>query len=179
MMNVLLLSPGYPADMPEFTRGLAEAGARVFGVGDTPLDGLPPRLRRCLAEYIPVRSLWDENAVLLALRQRLRGDRLDRVECLWEPGILLAARLREVFGIPGLDVAQAQRFRDKELMKQALDKAGIRTPRHVAAQSVTEVWDAAEARAARGPAGLRRHAAGGLRSSGVRWLRRGWRHAEW
>jgi len=40
MMNVLLLSPGYPADMPEFTRGLAETGARVFGVGDSPVDGL-------------------------------------------------------------------------------------------------------------------------------------------
>lgn len=24
MLNVLLLSPGYPADMPEFTRGLAD-----------------------------------------------------------------------------------------------------------------------------------------------------------
>jgi hypothetical protein len=143
MMNVLLLSPGYPADMPEFTRGLAEAGARVFGVGDSPLDGLPPLVRRCLADYIPVRSLWDEDAVIEALRQRLRGDRLDRVECLWEPGILLAARLRETFGIAGLDVVQAQRFRDKELMKQALDAAGIRTPRHVAAQSVAAVWEAA------------------------------------
>ena len=75
MMNVLLLSPGYPADMPEFTRGLAEAGARVFGVGDTPLDGLPQLVRRCLADYIPVRSLWDEEAVISALRERLRGGR--------------------------------------------------------------------------------------------------------
>ena len=144
MMNVLLLSPGYPADMPEFTRGLAEAGARVFGVGDSPLDGLPPLVRRSLSDYIPVRSLWDEEAVIAALRGRLRGDRLDRIECLWEPGILLAARLREAFGIPGLDIGQARRFRDKELMKQALDAAGIRTPRHVAAQSVAEVWEAAE-----------------------------------
>ena len=30
-MNVLLLSSGYPADMPEFTPGLAEVGARAFG----------------------------------------------------------------------------------------------------------------------------------------------------
>jgi hypothetical protein len=144
MMNILLLSPGYPADMPEFTRGLAEAGARVYGVGDSPLDGLPILVRQCLADYIPVRSLWDDDAVIAALRERLRGDRLDRIECLWEPGILLAARLREALGIPGLDVAQAQRFRDKELMKQALDAAGIRTPRHVAAQTVAAVWEAAE-----------------------------------
>jgi hypothetical protein len=143
-MNVLLLSPGYPADMPEFTRGLAECGARVFGVGDTPVDGLPPLVRKCLDEYIPVRSLWDEDAVIASLRKRLQGQRLDRIECLWEPGILLAARLREAFGVAGLDLVQADRFRDKELMKQALDAAGIRTPRHVAAHSVSAVWEAAE-----------------------------------
>jgi hypothetical protein len=130
--------------MPEFTRGLAEAGAAVFGVGDSPLDGLPDLVRHSLSEYIPVRSLWDEDAVIASLRDCLRGRQLDRIECLWEPGIMLAARLRQVFGIPGLDVGQAQRFRDKELMKQALDDAGIRTPRHVAAHTVAEVWDAAE-----------------------------------
>ena len=143
-MNILLLSPGYPADMPEFTRGLAESGARVFGVGDTPADSLPPMVLRSLTQYIPVRSLWDEAAVIAALRERLRGHNLERIECLWEPGILLAARLREAFGVAGLNVEQAQRFRDKELMKQALDAAAIRTPRHVAAQSVSAVWEAAE-----------------------------------
>jgi hypothetical protein len=145
MINVLLLSPGYPADMPEFTRGLAEAGARVFGVGDSSPDSLPPLVQRSLTQYIAVPSLWDEEAVIASLRNRLRGQQLDRIECLWEPGIMLAARLREAFGVDGLNTAQAQRFRDKELMKQALDAAGIRTPRHVAAQSVAAVWEAAEA----------------------------------
>ena len=144
-MNVLLLSPGYPADMPEFTRGLAEAGAQVFGVGDSPVDGLASMVRQHLSEYIQVRSLWDEDAVIESLRDSLRGRNLDRIECLWEPAIMLAARLRETFGVAGLDIEQAQLFRDKELMKQALDEAGIRTPRHVAATTVTAVWEAAEA----------------------------------
>ncbi len=143
-MNVLLLSPGYPTDMPEFTRGLAEVGASVFGVGDSPVNGLPSMVRKYLDEYIPVRSLWDEDAVIASLRNRLRGRNLDRIECLWEPGIMLAARLRETFGVAGLDTGQAKRFRDKELMKQALDEAGIRTPRHVAATTVVAIWEAAE-----------------------------------
>ena len=143
-MNVLLLSPGYPADMPEFTRGLAQTGARVFGVGDSPVNGLPELVRKSLDEYMPVRSLWNEDAVIASLRNHLRGRSLDRVECLWEPGIMLAARLREVFGVSGLTIGQAQRFRDKELMKLALDQAGIRTPRHVAASSIAGVWEAAE-----------------------------------
>jgi len=35
-------------------------------------------------------------------------------------------------------------FRDKERMKQLLDAAGLRTPWHVAARTVAEVWAAAE-----------------------------------
>lgn len=143
-MNVLILSPGYPADMPEFTRGLAETGARVFGVGDSHPESMPQLVRKCLSDYIHVRSLWDEDAVIAALRERLRGQSLDRIECLWEPAIILAARLREVFGVPGLGVEQATPFRDKERMKQVLDQANIRTPRHVAASTAAEVWEAAE-----------------------------------
>ncbi len=94
-MNVLLISPGYPADMPEFTRGLAECGARVLGVGDQPFGSLPELAQRALADYIQVHSLWDSRAVAAELRNRLGGHELDRVECLWEPGIMLAAELRE------------------------------------------------------------------------------------
>ncbi len=143
-MNVLIISPGYPADMPEFTRGLAEAGARVIGVGDSGTDSLPGLVRRCLDEYIQVRSLWDTQAVIGELHGRLRGRSLDRVECLWEPGIMLAAELRAHFGLEGQDIEQAHRFRDKEAMKQALDAAGIRTPHHVAVDSVAGCWEAAE-----------------------------------
>ncbi|HKJ17223.1 MAG TPA: ATP-grasp domain-containing protein [Xanthomonadales bacterium] len=143
-MNVLILSPGYPADMPEFTRGLAQTGAKVFGVGDSHPQSMPDLVRRSLDEYIHVRSLWDEAAVIATLRERLRGHSLDRIECLWEPGIILAARLREAFGVSGLSVDQATPFRDKEQMKQVLDRAGIRTPRHIAASSVSTVWEAAE-----------------------------------
>jgi hypothetical protein len=143
-MNVVILSPGYPADMPEFTRGLAEAGASVLGVGDQPAGALTPMVKRALSDYLQVRSLWDEPAVIDAMRGWLRGRSLDRVECLWEPGILLAARLREAFGLRGLSVEQAHRFRDKEAMKAALDAAGIRTPRHYAATTVAACWEAAE-----------------------------------
>lgn len=141
-MNVLLLSPGYPADMPEFTRGLAESGARVFGVGDQPTGALPELVKRSLADYLQVRSLWDSAAVKAELQQKFRGRSLDRIECLWEPGILLAAELRQHFNVPGLNIEQANRFRDKEAMKAALDAAGIRTPRHFAVASSAACHDA-------------------------------------
>ncbi|MBO1323355.1 hypothetical protein J3U88_33120, partial [Acanthopleuribacter pedis] len=136
MMNVLIISPGYPADMPEFTRGLAEVGARVFGIGDTPEAMLPRLVKRSLTGYLQVPSLWDEDAVILQVQAWKGMARLHRIECLWEPGMILAARLREAFGVPGLNVAQTLPFRDKECMKQALDAAGVRTPRHYKAETV-------------------------------------------
>ena len=143
-MNVLMISPGYPADMPEFTRGLAQCGARVIGVGDQPASALPDTVRHALSAYVEVRSLWDLPQVVDSLTSRLHGVDIDRIECLWEPGIMLAAELRQHFGVRGPNVAQAHRFRDKEAMKQALDAAGIRTPRHVAVDSIAACWDAVE-----------------------------------
>ncbi len=143
-MNVLIISPGYPADMPEFTRGLADCGARVYGVGDQPVSSLPGLVRRSLSEYVQVSSLWDSRRVIAELSDRLRGHDLDRIECLWEPGVMLAAELREHFGVDGLGIDHARLFRDKEAMKAALDKAGIRTPRHVAVDSVAACWEAVE-----------------------------------
>jgi biotin carboxylase len=58
--------------------------------------------------------------------------------------MLLAAELREALGVGGLTVAQTVPFRDKEQMKQVLDAAGVRTPRHVACGSSSACWEAAE-----------------------------------
>ena len=43
-----------------------------------------------------------------------------------------------------MTVEQTVPFRDKERMKQAIDAAGIRTPWHVSATTVADVWEAAE-----------------------------------
>lgn len=143
MPAILVISPGYPAEMPQFTRGLAEVGATLLGVGDQPAATLPDIVKRALAAYLPVPSLWDAQGVAQALRAWPPGRTLERIECLWEPGMLLAAQLREALGVPGMSVAQTVPFRDKERMKQVLDAAGIRTPRHVAARSAAECWEAA------------------------------------
>ena len=49
---------------------------------------------------------------------------------------MLAARLRERIGAPGMSVEQTIPFRDKGRMKEVLDAAGIRTPRSVRASTV-------------------------------------------
>lgn len=143
-MNIVIVSPGYPADMPEFTRGLAQCGASVIGVGDQPLGSLPAVARESLAHYIQVPSLWNANEIIAAIHEQLRGRTLDRIECLWEPGIMLAAEVRAHFGLGGLTMEQAHRFRDKEAMKLALEAKGIRTPRHFSAETIEACWEAAQ-----------------------------------
>ena len=139
-----MISPGYPAEMAFFTRGLSQAGADVIGLGDQSPEALPATARDALAHYVQVGSLAAEDQVAATVRDLARQLRIDLVECLWEPYMILAARLREELGLPGLTVQQTVPFRDKERMKQLLDAAGLRTPWHVAARTVADVWAAAE-----------------------------------
>ena len=143
-MNVLMLSPGFPAEMPLFTRGLAAVGARVIGVGDQHRSAIPHEAREALSDYVEV-NFGNPDEVISRVREALRGQQIDRVESLWEPLMLLAARLREALGVAGMTVEQTVPFRDKEVMKQVLDHHGIRTPRHARATTAAGVREAAEA----------------------------------
>ena len=143
-LHVLMISPAYPAEMPYFTRALSLVGAKVIGLGDQPKQSLPSVAREHVAHHHQVRSLWDEAAVVRDVQRLSAKIRIDRVECLWEPGMILAAKIRAGLGIPGMTVAQTIPFRDKEVMKQRLDAAGIRTPKHFSATTEGEVREAAE-----------------------------------
>lgn len=143
-MHVVYLSPGFPAEMPLFVRGLHEVGAKVFGVGDQPAAALPSEARAALADYLQVRSLSDEDGIVNEVRRWLRGRSVDRVECSWERLMYLAARLRAEFGVPGMNVEQTAVVRDKERMKEAVEKAGLRVPRHGRARTQQEAWAVVE-----------------------------------
>src|SRR5207344_3227471 len=106
-------------------------------------EAVPAAAREALDHYVQVGSLAAEDQVAVTVRELAHQVRIDQVECLWEPYMLLAARLREELGLPGLTVQQTVPFRDKERMKQVLDAAGIRTPRHRASGTVAGVWAAA------------------------------------
>jgi biotin carboxylase len=144
MKNVLLLGCAYPTELTYFTRGVARVGARVFGVDQPPESHLPPMTRESLTGYLQVASLLDDQAVVDAVRRWAGPITFDHIESLWEPTVLLAARLREALGVPGLRYDQVVRFRDKDKMKQAVTDAGLRTARHQRARSAKECFDAAE-----------------------------------
>lgn len=119
--------------MADFTRGLSRCGARVIGLGEHPASSMPAVVQRSLSDYVRVPSLVDTESVLAAVRERAAHVSIDRVECLWEPFMTLAAQLRELLDIGGMHTAQTELFRDKKKMKDALTAAGLRTPRHTIA----------------------------------------------
>jgi hypothetical protein len=145
-MNVLMLSPGFPDEMTWFTEGLAAVGVSVYGVGEAPAGTLPRRCREALTAYLEVPSLWDEDDVIRRVSAEVHANsvRFSRIECLWEPLMILAARLRQELGAPGMTVEETVPFRDKERMKEVLDAAGIRTPRHASCTDEASCREAAE-----------------------------------
>jgi biotin carboxylase len=151
-MKVLFLSPHYPEEMLDFTRGLAEVGARVYGVGDMPAAALPAKVKPYLYDYVQVQGLMNESHALGRLVDIARQIGVDRVETLWEPMVLLAAAVREALGLTGqagqaghggMDRDTALAFRDKTIMKARLVPANVRLPRFGRSDTVEGVLAAA------------------------------------
>jgi len=144
-MRVVFLGPCFPTEMMEYTRGLAEVGATVLGVGDTPREALPQKVRPYLADYLHVPRILDEDDVMERVSRWLGGRTVDRVLANWEPLVILAARLRDRWGMPGMSADVVRGFRDKELMKERVRAAGLRVPRSRRVRTEHEVREAVEA----------------------------------
>jgi hypothetical protein len=142
-VRVLFISPHFPGEMQHFTRGLKEVGAEVYAIADVPGGQLPWHIRQMLSGYLEV-PLRDEEATVRMVAEWLGGLRMDRIECMWEPFVLLAARLREHFGVPGLPYDTVLGFRDKDIMKQRVAAAGIRCPRCIRVRTKEEIIAACE-----------------------------------
>ncbi len=144
MVRVLFLAPVYPPEMIQYARGLAQVGAEIYGVGDTPAAMLPRELKPALFDYLAVPRLLDEGDVAARVSTWLRGRSVDRVLANWEPLVLLAARLRERWGVPGMSEDAVRGFRDKQIMKERVAAAGLRVPRSFRVRSEREIWEAVE-----------------------------------
>ena len=143
-MRVVFLAPAFPPEMIEYTRGLAEVGATVYGVGDSPREALPARVRPYLHDYLQVPRIMAEDDVMDRVTAWLRGKSIDRVLSNWEPLVILAARLRERWGMPGMSSDIVRGFRDKQLMKERVAAAGLRVPKSRRVRTEKETRDAAE-----------------------------------
>ena len=140
-MNVIFVEPSFPNNQRQFVRALAEVGATVIGIGETPKDHLTDDLRGYLTHYEHVGSVVDEAAMVHAVRLVQDMVWVDRLEATIEAHVMSAARVREACSIPGTSVTTAYLCRDKPAMKEALRRAGVPTAQSIGATSRQEIRD--------------------------------------
>lgn len=133
-MNVLILHR-VPYGRIEYERGIDHNlhDVTYLGTRDA-LATLPLGLRHQSVVRPGERNAYDEALAWDGLKRR----QFDRIVSLSEYELLDAARLRESLGVQGPTVREVQLVRDKVLMKQAVEDAGIRVPRFARLQALLE-----------------------------------------
>jgi hypothetical protein len=143
-MNVVFVEPFFPPGQRHFVRALAEVGATVIGIGESPPEALDEQLKGWLQRYEQVRSVTDVEAMTRAVRSVQDDVWVDLIEATIEAHTLPAAQVREACSIPGMSVRTAWLCRDKPSMKQALRAAGVPTAAWAVASSAADVHAFAE-----------------------------------
>src|SRR6266545_2542394 len=123
---------------------LAEAGATVIGIGESPAETLDDQLKGWLHHYEQVPSVTDVESMTRAVRQVQDKVWVDRIEATVEAHTLATAQVREACTIPGTSVRTAWLCRDKPSMKQALREAGVPTAASAAVSSAASARAFAE-----------------------------------
>ncbi len=126
-MNIVFVEPAFPANQRRFVSALADVGATVVGVGESPEWALGDDLRGRLAGYYQVGNVTDAHQLDAAVRWAQEQMWVDRLESTIESHQTAAAQVREWRGIPGTSVRTTWLCRDKPSMKEALRAAGVPT----------------------------------------------------
>jgi formate-dependent phosphoribosylglycinamide formyltransferase (GAR transformylase) len=143
-MNVVFVEPCFPSSQRHFARALAEVGATVIGLGETPSEALDEQLKGWLHHYEQVPAVTDVEAMTEQVRRVQDKLWVDRIESTIEAHTLATAHVREACAIPGTSVQTAWLCRDKPSMKQVLREAGVPTAASIAADSADEALAFAE-----------------------------------
>ncbi|MET0642582.1 MAG: ATPase [Jiangellaceae bacterium] len=144
-VNVVFIEPFFPSTQRNFVRGLAEAGATVIGIGESPPEMLDDQLKSWMTHYHQVPTVIDVGILTDTVRWVQDKVWVDRLESTIEAHTLAAAQARENCTVPGTSVRTAWLCRDKPSMKEALRAAGVPTAASAAAGTAAEVLAFADA----------------------------------
>ncbi|MGV3526490.1 MAG: ATP-grasp domain-containing protein [Candidatus Sericytochromatia bacterium] len=125
-MNVVMLSPHFPAQMTEYAHRLSQQGVTVIGLGDEPPQQLSVQLRAALDDYVYVRDMHQYDELLRACGQiTWRHGKIDRIDSLNEYWLQTEAALRTDFNVPGIHNGQIHQIKAKSAMKDIFRACGI------------------------------------------------------
>jgi carbamoylphosphate synthase large subunit len=144
-VNVVFVEPFFPPTQRHFVRALAEVGANVIGVGESPTEMLDDQLKSWMSHYHQVPTVVDVGILTDAVRWIQDKLWVDRLETTIEAHTMSVAQVRENCTIPGTSVHTAWLCRDKPSMKAALRHAGVPTAASTAADSADQVHAFADA----------------------------------
>ena len=94
-MRVIFVEPSFPQNQRQFVRALAEVGAEVIGIGESPQDHLDDQLKSWMVHYHQVPNVVDVGAMTDAVRWVQDKLWVDRLEATIEAHTLAAAEVRE------------------------------------------------------------------------------------
>ena len=104
-MNIVFMSPHFPAHYFRFCQQLNNVGATVLGLGDAAYEALEPEVRSALAEYYRVEDMHDYDALLRACGYFThKYGKLNRFESLneyWNAGVSFPASCETCIGEDG------------------------------------------------------------------------------
>jgi formate-dependent phosphoribosylglycinamide formyltransferase (GAR transformylase) len=143
-VNVVFVEPNFPRNQREFVRALAEVGATVVGIGETPAEWLDDQLKSWMHHYEHVPDVTDVDRMTGVVRWVQDRLWVDRLESTIESHAMPAAVVRERCTIPGTSVRTTWLCRDKPSMKQALREAGVPTAASAAVETAAEARAFAE-----------------------------------
>src|SRR3954452_12307168 len=137
-MRVIFVEPSFPKNQRQFVRALAEVGAEVIGIGESPEEHLDDELKSWMVHYHRVPNVVDVGVMTDAVRWLQDKLWIDRLEATIEAHTLTAAEVRETCTIPGTSLRTAWLCRDKPAMKEALRAAGVPTAASAAADNADQ-----------------------------------------
>ena len=138
-MNLVYISPHYPAHFSQFVESLSRYGVRVFGISDVPDEALDPRVRNSLSGHYKVSRLENHDEVIGGCHyfNHHLGE-IGRVESHLEPWIELEAKVREEFDVFGPKPEELQFMKKKSMMKEIFKKAKSPVARGVVVKDIEQ-----------------------------------------
>jgi phosphoribosylaminoimidazole carboxylase (NCAIR synthetase) len=127
MPHIALVAPLFLENTNRYVAAFAALeGVTLSVVSQDPESAISPALRPRIAGHFQVRDVGDGHELARALRGLShRVGRVDRLTGVLEQLQLPMAEARELTGVPGMKTAAAHRFRDKDVMKDALRAHGL------------------------------------------------------
>ena len=92
---MVFVEPSFPPTQRHFVRALAEVGATVIGIGESPQEALDEELKSWMFSYSQVRTVVDVGEMTDAVRWVQDRLWVDRLETTIESHVLPVAHVRD------------------------------------------------------------------------------------